>query len=505
MNHGGGSLASSVEAQERSSPFASPPITALLIVAIAVATRIVAWWNPVAHVDDQFYLLAGEELLKGNWPYVDVWDRKPLGLFLLYAGIAWIGGGSILGLNLIATAFAAATAWVIRQIGLHFASPKGATLGALAYLFVIPLVGGQTGQSPVFYNLLMAGAGWLLIDATRAEEAAPIVRRALWAMLLCGLAMAIKQISFIEGAYFGLAFLWLLHRQGTRFGALARTALTMVLVALFPTFLTFALYALAGELDVFIYSTVTSIFLKSGWSATSKLAGLLFFLLNGTALLLMAIAGAVMRHRQDAAAKDRILVGWMVTALLGYAAVPHFFDHYALPVLVPLSVSAATLFDRRSGRLFFTGLAAYCVTVYPAIRDVQKNIPAKAEFDQLAAVVDQARQGGCIFIGDGPTHLYSATGACHVTRYLFPDHLNLLIEADAIGVDTGAELQHILNQRPAVIVTQDREDMERHTIAYRSFLGRMKRAYDSVYISSLEVDPRGIRVWQRKDLVRPTS
>ena len=155
---------------------ASPQLAALLILAVAVATRIVAWWNPVPHVDDQFYLLAGQELIDGHWPYVDVWDRKPLGLFLIYAAIAWIGGGSMVALNFIATAFAAATAWVVRAIGLRFASPAGATLGALAYLFTIPLVGGQTGQSPVFYNLLMAGAGWLLIDGA-AERSAPLTRR----------------------------------------------------------------------------------------------------------------------------------------------------------------------------------------------------------------------------------------------------------------------------------------------------------------------------------------
>ena len=115
------------------SPLASTRVAVLLIIAVAVATRIVSWWNPVAHPDDQFYLLAGEQLLAGHWPYVDVWDRKPLGLFLIYAGVASLGGG-ILMLNLVATAFAAATALVIRQMALRFAGPVGATMSALAYL-----------------------------------------------------------------------------------------------------------------------------------------------------------------------------------------------------------------------------------------------------------------------------------------------------------------------------------------------------------------------------------
>ncbi|MFL6766940.1 MAG: hypothetical protein ACJ8EX_03345, partial [Sphingomicrobium sp.] len=126
----------------------------MVILGVAVATRIVAWWNPVADVDGEFYLLVGRGMLEGHWPYVDIWDRKPLGLFLLYAGLAWVGGGNIFGVNIVATLCTIGTAWLIRSIGMRFTSAKGATLAALIYLFYLPLYGGQTGQTAVFYNLL---------------------------------------------------------------------------------------------------------------------------------------------------------------------------------------------------------------------------------------------------------------------------------------------------------------------------------------------------------------
>lgn len=489
-------------ARGRGEILASPHIAALLIVTVAVATRIVAWWNPVPHVDDQFYLLAGEELLQGRWPYVDVWDRKPLGLFLLYAGIASIGGGSMVVLNIVATGFAAATAWIIRQLGLRFATPAGATFGALAYLFVIPLIGGQTGQSPVFYNLLMAGAAWLLIDAAGLDNVASIGRRALQAMLLCGLAMAIKQVSLVEGAYFGLAFLWLMHRGGMKAGRIAVAGLVMITIALIPTALALTAYALAGreQLDAFLFATVTSIFLKGGWGASSKGAGLLFFLLHVTLLLLIAVAGAVMRQREGAVVRAHLLIGWMVAAFVGYLAVPHFFDHYALPLIVPLAVSAATCFSGRLGWAFFLTLAAFCVA-QPPIRDIATNRYARIEFERLAAEVDEARQGGCIYVGDGPTRLYSVTGCCTVTRYLLPDHLDLAIEAGAVGVDTSAELGRILAARPAVIVTQDRRAY-RYSAPYRRFVDALAAHYRPVYVSPAEAPPsvRRIIVWQRKNL-----
>jgi hypothetical protein len=488
----------------RGSTLSSTSVAVLLILMAAVATRIVGWWNPVAHPDDQFYLLAGEQILRGQWPYVDVWDRKPLGLFLIYAGIASIGGGSILGLNLVATAFAAATAVVVRQTGLLFASARGATMGAIAYLIAIALVGGQNGQSPVFYNLFMAGAAWLLLASAIAGDAGRSVRFALIAMLLCGLSMTVKQVSFIEGGYFGLAFLWLMMRQGIGSLRLAAIAAGMIGLALLPTALTFGGYAIAGPdaFDAYFQASFVSIFEKTGWGWKAKLAGVGFFLLHCTPLLIMALLGIKDRSGEPRSdLRGALLAGWIIAAFIGYGSVPHFFDHYALPLIAPLAISASTFFDRKSGPLFFAGLAAFSL-ILPPIRDVAKHRASAAEFRRLEVVVDKARQGGCIYLADGPTRLYSTIPACRLTRYLFPDHLNLMTEAPAVGVDTRVELRRILELGPAVVLTQDVERKKHNPETDRLLYGYLNRRYRVVYRSSDDL-PRpveSVRVWQRRDL-----
>jgi hypothetical protein len=507
VNKGAGQLTSIDGEREGSSGLDFSKTAGLLIVLVAVATRIVAWWNPVAHVDDQFYLLAGEELLKGHWPYVDVWDRKPLGLFLLYAGIAWIGGGSILGLNLVATAFAAATAFVIRQIALRFASPAGATLAALAYLVAMPVFGGQTGQSPVFYNLLMAGAAWLLFRAADQRDTSSIRAHALAAMLLCGLSITIKQVSFVEGAFFGLAFLWLVKRGGANWVAIIATGALMVAIALLPYALTMAGYALAGEtaLRDFVYANFISIFERRGWQPIAKVAGAAYFILYLLPLLGMGGWGALSRwrsRRHDLA--QLLLLGWLAASLLGYLAVPAFFDHYTLPVLVPLCISAATFFDRSTRWAFFSALVIFYL-LEGSITDFRHHQRDRQLFDQLRQQVDQARHGGCIYVADGPSWLYSVTTDCRLTRYLFPDHLNLITEEPAVGTDTANELALIMAQRPAVIVTQDKEP-GRYSFASRGVLeNALNKHYTRVFelpkIKYSEVN--GVQVWQRNDLPPP--
>lgn len=474
-----------------------------IIIAVAIATRIVSWWNPVAHVDDQFYLLAGQEMLRGHWPYLDVWDRKPLGLFAIYAVVAAIGDGSIIALNLVSTAFAAATAMVVRQIALRFASPVAALMAAVTYMVVLPLYGGQNGQSPVFYNLLIAGAVLLLFRSVEREET--IVRKALAAMFLCGLAMTVKQTTFVEGASVGLGFLWVLHRSGRSLASVGGTAIAMVGMALTPTLSCFLLYWVQGSAaaDAYVYANFVSIFERQSWSPLARVAGVGLLFLYLFPLFIMSGIGMVNLWRTSRpAAATILLAGWLGAALLGYLFVPAFFDHYALPLIPPFCVAAAIFYDLRPGRLFFAGYMAFCL-IQGSILDWPDNRREAALYRDIREVVRQAKGDDCVYVADGPSRLYMDFPDCRPTRYLFPDHLVLITERDAVGVDTADELSLILAERPAVIVTR-KVRRGRHP---REIIAILRQALEKDYRpvfrtadgESKSVD--GVTVWQLK--VRP--
>ncbi len=478
----------------------------LLCLLVAVATRWVTFGNPLVIQDDQFYLLVGDAMRHGQWPYIDIWDRKPFGLFALFEAIAALGHGSIVVMQLVATSFAAATAIVIRRIALLFVSRGPALLAALAYLVMLPLLGGQSGQSPVFYNLPMALAGWLTLSSA-ARDDTPLLRRAILAMLLCGIAMAIKPVALVEGAGFGLSFLWLMQRRGVRLPRLAVTAAVMIALALLPTLVPLALYALRSPeaRDAFVYANFISIFQKRGFGLTAKLAGLSYFLIYALPLLVLAAVGARQCwQRRGSSPSARLLLAWLCAALLGYLAVPHFFDHYALPLFVPLSVAAALALARRSGWLYFAGLLAFNL-VNGAIIDLPANRAAQTAFDELTRRIDAARHEGCLYLADGPTWLYRSTRACRLTRYLFPAHLNLVVERDAIGVDPVTELRRVLALRPAVIVTQDNEQANHNPATQRLLIATLARDYRPIYRMPADGPPlvATLRLWQRKDLPPP--
>ena len=108
------------------SPFATWYWVVLGFLAVAMALRAPLLGNPVLHVDEQFYLLVGDRMLHGALPYVDIWDRKPIGLFLLFAGFRLLGGDGVWCYQIAAIASVTATAYVIYRIARQIAQARAA-------------------------------------------------------------------------------------------------------------------------------------------------------------------------------------------------------------------------------------------------------------------------------------------------------------------------------------------------------------------------------------------
>src|SRR4030095_16521549 len=104
----------------------------------------------------------------------------------------------------------------------------------------------------------------------------------------------------------------------------------------------------------YVQASYLSIFAKRPGSGYSLLAGLTYLLLFGGALFAAAGFGLAARPAEGRERLSyRLIAGWILAAIAGYLLVPNFFPHYALPLLVPLSVMAARGFDREIGGLLF--------------------------------------------------------------------------------------------------------------------------------------------------------
>lgn len=471
----------------------------LLLIVTAFVLRAPQFGNPVAGFDEQLYLLIGERMWQGAIPYLDLWDRKPPGLFALFAAMSAFGSGLIVS-QIIATLFAAATAWIVYRLALTRTHALPAVLAALVYLIFLRQLAGQTTQTPVFYNLFLAIAAVLLLDIAAAPRAA--LRRGIAAMLLCGLAIQLKPTAAVEGAWFGLFLLGLDLRCGVRLKGLAGRAALYILAGLVPSLIAGLCYAMIGAFDAFWFANVESIFLRQESFNAAAAEQFLVTVIRGAPVLAAGSAGLVLALRGPASPSTVLLLGWAGVATAEFLALGSFWPHYLLPLLLPLSVLSAHLFARGAVGIVMFALVAGPPAFAALTRDATVSRMETRTAHAIAAAIPAEARSQCLFVYEGFTALYSLTHACTVTRFVFTDHLRSSRDGPALGVDPRAELARALGRRPIAIVTLENSPWKmRNPANDRLIAGTLARDYRRT-ASFRDIDPDQPRtrhvVWVRR-------
>jgi hypothetical protein len=433
---------------------ALPRWVQLLLAALIL--RGITFGNPTLHVDETFYLETADAMLKGATPYVDVWDRKPIGLFLLYAVPAWFGvPAGIWIYQLMALAAVVLTALGIARLAGRAGWETGATRAGLAYLVWLNLFEGQGGQAPVFYNLLVIGA--VLLAAPREDDIAQPRRRfahGLAAMALVGLAIQIKYSVVFEGMFLGLWLMWREWRLGRGRLPIAAMGLAWAATAVLPTALAWGAYQAMAHGEAWVFANFTSILARHPDPMLEQLGNLFKIALIISMLAAMCILSWRMpKGFGNAQAVRNFMFCWLIAAVLGLLVFGSWFDHYALPVLVPAAACAAGfLGEHKDGRrwaiplLIFVALGGFVL--------MAKKFHDRGTTAEYAALAEAVGKGpGCLYVYSGPSLLYTYSERCRVTRWIFPSHLSRLREAGAIGTEPDPEIRHIFAEaRPEIVV-----------------------------------------------------
>lgn len=468
---------------------ANPRLRLPILLLVAIAARALTFGNPVVHVDEEFYFVVGDRLWQGALPFVDIWDRKPIGLFLLYALPARLGfPAGIWAYQLLALASAVATAWLVARLADRAGYAAGATAGGIAYLLWLVLLGGQGGQSPVFYNLLTIAAVSLILPprTTRA--------RGLGAMALIGIALQIKYSVVFEGVALGLWLIAVDWRTSRRPLASLCYGAALIVLALTPTALAAAWYAWIGQWDAFAYANFLSVFHRNPDPLGELAQNLGQMILIVSPIVSLAIL-ALRRARPDAgAAERRFLALWLAVAIGSVLVFRPWFDHYALPILLPACAAAAGMLGSAGWRRRYTPALLLTAALAGQITLLVQRME-RGDGAQLAALAAAIGRGsGCLYVYSGNPMLYAATGRCTVSRYLVASHLIRARETGATGVDQDAEIRRILAARPAVVVMRPPYRGERpqaHALASAAMSSSYRLA------ATLPMGNEALRVYRR--------
>lgn len=431
-------------------------MVAVLVVATLVI-RLPNFGDPTYHLDEAFYLFVGQRMGEGMLPYADIWDRKPVGVFALYAAIAKLGG--VYAYQGLAAVFACATSIFVARIARLYASRAAACLAGVFYLAMAGALAGGGGQSPIFYNAFVAAAAWLVARDAANGPPRGAGRAGDAAMILCGLALTFKPTALPEGIFLGTTLLAMEWRAGTDLARLARRGARWCLIAAAPTVFAWLYFAGVGHFAEYWFATVESVFLTLPADAPARSVRVAWLTNILWLPLCLAVAGLAVTQARAGSDPSRpryiapFLTGWLVAAMLGFLLVPNYYDHYALPLAVVLAAASARLFEGRLTGPVLSALAiahTLALSGYPVVQ-AQRKSAAQLGFASASALIERNRDGRCLFVFDATPALYRIAPACRGSKYLFPEHLSNAREAPAIGADPSAELRAILRQRPGVV------------------------------------------------------
>ncbi|KXV37623.1 hypothetical protein AD936_13375 [Gluconobacter japonicus] len=452
----------------------------VIFLSLIIIFRIQTFGNPLIYSDEEFYLFAGGRILHGDLPYIQFWDRKPVGIFLLYAFFHLFGPYRVLAYQFGALIAVWATTWLLFRMGKTIASPKAAFLSALLYPALLNLSRGEGGQTPIFYNFLVTAAIALMLRDLLQPDGKIREKTAFSAIFLFGMAMQIKYTVVFEGAFVGVYYVARHYLTARSIPTALKDTGLLVLVGLLPTLLAFFFYVAIGHSEAWIFANLESIFLRASLPGGETHQLQIRMLKAALPLLPGLVATILLARAKSWPSHYLFLILWAGTACLGIIAFGGWYPHYILPLYAPLALTCVSLWTWKAGRAWLIGLLCIVLIIgQNSLRRHRINDGDQHIFQAMLKVIRQ--KPGCVFVYQGPPALYDTPYWCALTNHSFPGHFNTAVEAHATGMDVLQELDQVLAKKPEYIVTEDASPLRENLAARHEIFKTIKSDYMSVY------------------------
>jgi 4-amino-4-deoxy-L-arabinose transferase-like glycosyltransferase len=473
-------------------------LAAAAILFAVVATRALWFGDPAADFDEQLYSFIGWRMTHGDLPYVEVWDRKPFGLFAIFAFAHWLFGPDAIAYQVLGCITSFAGALLVYALARNLVDRVSAGVAAVLYVFLLALYGSYSGQTEEFHTPIMLAMLWLVRDWRHPHAA----WRATAAMLLGGLALQVKYTVLPQCMFFGAYALYGEWRSGARWLRLIARAAVFTALGIAPTVLVALLYAWWGHFDEFWFANFVSFFERLPANDGRLRPDLFIAILP---LALVAVLGLYAAFRLNPPRDWRIyglFAGWALSALATVLLPSTVYLYYYAALAAPAALIALPLIDVKAKARFIPALLLLLGAVYlfnfPA-RYAYAHAERRAEARLSAAIAPYVgEKRDCLYVFDGPTALYRTTGTCLPSRFVYPDHLNNGLEIHALGTDQTAEVARILRNRPGVIVTAA-PPVTVQTPANQALVTNATRT-DYRPLITATVQHREVTAWARRDL-----
>jgi hypothetical protein len=221
-----------------------------------------------------------------------------------------------------------------------------------------------------------------------------------------------------------------------------------------PTLLAWGTYFAIGHGDAWFYANLGSILARNSDPALVLVGAFLkVALILGPLLIVSGLSRHVPVNDENEHPVRALYFGWLIASVFGLIVFGTWFNHYALPVMLPACLCCAGfLGSHPTGRRIVTPLLLLAARLGGEYTVLSAGWH-RGNAAQLETLTEAIGQGpGCMYVYSGNSSLYSRTGRCALSPWVYPSHLSRERENGAVGVDQLAEIGRIFAKRPEVVV-----------------------------------------------------
>jgi 4-amino-4-deoxy-L-arabinose transferase-like glycosyltransferase len=450
-------------------------LEASLLFLAVVLLRLPGFTHSVLDWDEGSYALVGREILLGHLPYVDAYEIKPPGAFIMYALAMLAFGVNFISLRLCGLLCVYATAMTLRLIALSIGLKRFSALSAgLFYACVTTTVGGLESNLEILATPFMTIACLALVRGMERRDLYSQIVTVTLAGIMVGLAVWIKFVPALPGSILTGTVLLYWLQQGTPLARILGLGLLYSFLMLLPTISSGLFYWYLGHFDLFWLANfqATSRYLAISPYDAYDLYILIPFLsvtkwMIGSGLVLILAAGGISRTKYRRPRSNLIFI-WLFGEILSVIIPLKFYDHYYLLLSGPVCLLAAFSIDGtesslgardiKNSRILIPVMLIFipycCFNLLRFGSDLMSEGPdGPATIARLIAA-DSDHKSRPIWIVNAEPEIYLLSDAMSATMFGFPHHLLEKRYSGLIPRDQDTEIERIMNSTPLYVILE---------------------------------------------------
>ncbi|TGK78412.1 hypothetical protein EHQ24_17845 [Leptospira noumeaensis] len=350
--------------------------------------------------DEITYFIIGKGILLGKVPYLDLWDIKPIGIYLIHAisllvlpydteVLRWTSFLHLLGLAMIVSTFVKNQTWIQRLF-----------CGTLVLYFFSRLSSGLSANSEIYFLFYE----WLGISLFFRQNSKAI------SFFFLGFAFLIKYIIFFDVVFLGMYALWKRSKSTSLFQVCLEMSTFII-----PIGTSVLVYYFLGHTQEFFDALLT----VSSKHQPNETIGFPFGVLLRLFWPLLFLGFLTLLSDRKFSSYKIALVALTLTALLGASYTGYYFQHYFLALIPPLAI-LATPARKVSWQLSLFALILVFYSWNSISTRWKKDLSHIPDHSRIIADQIKKLGEGTVFVASGVHATYIFLNQLSPTEYVQP-------------------------------------------------------------------------------------